>query len=127
MVNIYPILKDIKTTLSEINGVKSLRIGLEKGADSAINTPLVRIVVEKTEAKGLNEDLIFQVILAFDTKNDLELLYEKFYEMEYTVKELLMSKLPYEIYFLSSVSDEDRLNSIKAGVLRFRLVGLYRD
>jgi len=127
MVNIYPVIQEIKTVLSEIEGIKSLRIGLERGADSSINTPLIRIVVEKTEAKGMQENLFFQVVLAFDTKNDLELLYEKFYAMEYRVKELLMSKLSYEIYFLSSVSDEDRLNSIKAGVLRFKIEGLYRD
>ena len=127
MTNIFPIISSIKNTLSEIDGVKSLKIGLEKGADSAMNTPLIRVVVEKTEAKGMIEDLYFQVIIAFDTKNNLEELYEKFYNMEYDVKELLTRKLPYETYFLSSVSDEDRLNSIKAGVLRFKIAGVYRD
>jgi len=127
MTNIFPILQDIKETLSKIEGIKSLRIGLEKGADSAINTPLIRLVVEKVESKGAYESLIFQVILAFDTKNDYEELYEKFYNKEYEVKELLISSLPHEISYLGSISDEDRLNSIKAGILRFRIDGLYRD
>jgi len=120
MINIYPILLEVKEKLKAISGVKSLRIGLEKGADSSLNAPLLRVVAEGVEAKGIRESLTFQIVMAFDTKNDLELLYEKFYTMEFEVKNLL-TKLPYKIYFLNSVSDEDRLNALKAGVLRFRI------
>jgi len=123
MVNVYPILVEIKEKLSELEGIKSLRIGLEKGSDSAFNAPLIRVVANSVQAKGLRETLSFKIIMAFDTKNDLELLYEKFYNTEYEIKKLLLS-LNYEIFFISSVSDEDRLSSLKAGAMIFEIRNL---
>jgi len=123
MINIYPILLEIKEELKKIEGIKSLRIGLEKGADSSFNCPLIRIVSERNEAKGLRESFTFQIVIAFDNKNDMEERYEQFYNMEHQVKNLLM-KMPYEIFFLNTINDEDRLSALKAGLMRFKIENL---
>ena len=59
----------------------------------------------------------------FDIKNDTDKLYEEFLEADYSVKEELL-KLPYAIEIEDTFLDEDRLESLKAGVIRFKVSGL---
>jgi len=125
MIKIYPILEEIKTALKSLN-FKSLKIGLEKGADKSINTPLCRIVVEEEIDKGVLSDLIIQIVIGFDTKNDYEKLYSEFFEAVFRVKKILLS-LPYKIELLNTITDEDRLNNIKAGIIRVKFKDLNED
>jgi len=122
MVQIYPILEEIKNTLKNL-GFKTLKIGLEKGADKSINTPLCRIVVEEEIDKGILSDLIVQIVVGFDIKNDYEKLYDEFFDTTYKIKKALFS-LPYKITLLNTITDEDRLNTLKAGIIRIKLEGL---
>ena len=122
MIKIYPILEEIKNSLKDLD-FKSLKIGLEKGADKAINTPLCRIVVEEEIDKGVLSDLIVQIVVGFDIKNDYEKLYDEFFDTTYKIKKSLFS-LPYKITLLNTITDEDRLNTLKAGIIRVKLEGL---
>ena len=122
MIKIYPILEEIKTALSPLN-FKSLKIGLEKGADKSINTPLCRIVVEEEIDKGVLSDLVIQIVIGFDTKNDYERLYNEFFEKVFEIKKILLS-LPYKVELLNTITDEDRLNTIKAGIIRVKFKDL---
>jgi len=125
MINIYPILQQIKEVLEPLN-FKSLKIGLEKGADKSINCPLCRIIVEEEIDKGILSDLVVQIVIGLDVKNDYEALYNKFFELNYKVK-LALFKLPYKIELLNTITDEDRLNSIKAGIIRVKIRDLNED
>ena len=119
---IYQILEQIKHELSPI-GFKSLKIGLEKGADKAINCPLCRIVVEEEIHKGALSDLVVQIVIGVDTKNDYEALYKEFFGLHKEVKAALF-RLPYKIELLNTITDEDRLLTIKAGVVRVKIKDL---
>jgi len=122
MIQIYPILEQIKQVLEPLN-FKSLKIGLEKGADKALNCPLCRIIVEEEIDKGILSDLIVQIVIGLDVKNDYEALYSEFFELNYKIKSALF-KLPYQIELLNTITDEDRLNSIKAGIIRVKIKNL---
>jgi len=122
MIQIYPILQQIKEVLEPLN-FKSLKIGLEKGADKALNCPLCRIVVEEEIDKGILSDLIVQIIIGLDVKNDYEALYNDFFELNYKIKSALF-KLPHKIELLNTITDEDRLNTIKAGIIRAKIKDL---
>jgi len=123
MTDIVPVLNDVKKLIQSLNIYKSVKLGLEKGADKAINTPFARIIVDEIEHRGALIDLHLSVVIAFNTKNDYEKLYEEFFTAEYTTKTALF-KLPYKIELLSTVTDEDRLINLKAGIINFKIKGL---
>ncbi len=123
MINVYPYLEAIKEKIKELNEFKSVKIGLERGADKAINCPFVRIIQEAQEYEGFRVDLILQIVVVFDVKNDLEKLYKEFNEAIYKI-ELKLLELPVKIEPLSVNYDEDRLMNLKAGVLRIKLKDL---
>ena len=116
MKNIYPLLEAVKSNLESLEIFKSLKIGLERGIKS-INTPFCRIVVENIEHKGVRSLVTIQIVIAFDIKNDIEKLYKEFFEVEYKIKNNLFS-LPYKVNILNSITDEDRLANLKAGIIR---------
>ncbi len=122
MTDIYMVLKRIKHVLEPI-GFKSLKIGLEKGADKAINCPLCRIVVEEEIDRGALSDLVVQIVVGFDKKNDVEALYREFFDTTTLIKRSLFA-LPYKIELLNVITDEDRLNTIKAGIIRVKIKDL---
>jgi hypothetical protein len=119
----YNILLDIKKALTDIQTIKSLKIGFEKGADISSNCPLVRIIPEGSISKGISEDLIFQVVVAFDLKNNIEKLYEDFYKLEDEIKTAL-DTTHYKIYHIDTIMDEDKLSALKAGILRFKITDI---
>ena len=119
----YNILLDIKKALTDIQTIKSSKIGFEKGADISSNCPLVRIIPEGSISKGISEDLIFQVVVAFDLKNNIEKLYEDFYKLEDEIKTAL-DTTHYKIYHIDTIMDEDKLSALKAGILRFKITDI---
>jgi predicted sulfurtransferase len=123
MVNVYPYLEMIKEKLIELNLFKSVKIGLERGADKSINCPFARIIQESEEYRGVITDAVIQIVIAFDTKNDYETLYKEFNDAIFEIKNALF-KLPIEIKLLEAVYDEDRLVNLKAGILRIQLNNL---
>jgi hypothetical protein len=123
MVNLYPYLVDIKNKIDELNIYKSIKIGLERGADKSINTPLCRIVLESVEYKGVLANAVIQIVIALDTKNDYEKLYSEFLDFEYKTKNKLL-ELPYNVVVLNTITDEDRLSNLKAGIIRISLNNL---
>ena len=123
MVNVYPYLEIVKEKLIELNKFKNVKIGLEKGADKAINCPFARIIQESEEYKGVITNAVIQIVIGFDTKNDYELLYKEFNEVLFYVKNKLF-EIPAEIELLDAAFDEDRLVNLKAGILRVQLNNL---
>ena len=119
----YEILNDVKNGIATVEGIKSLKIGFEKGCDISSNTPLVRIVSEGTKATGTIEDLTIQIIVAFDLKNDLEQLYKDFYALEAKIKSAVLS-LPYQIVLLGTIMDEDKLKALKSGIIRIKVLNI---
>ena len=126
IVNIYPHLENVKSILTDLSIFKSVKIGLEKGADKAVNTPFARIVVETIEHKGALSDAVIQIIIGLNTKNNYEELYKEFFNTDYIIKNALF-QLPCKVEILNSITDEDRLINLKAGIIRFKLKGLIDD
>jgi hypothetical protein len=122
MINVFPYLEMIKEKLNELN-FKSVRIGLEKGADKAINCPFARIIQESEEYKGVITNAIIQIVIGFDVKNDYELLHKEFNKTLFEVK-IKLFELPIEFELIGSYFDEDRLTTLKAGILRIKLKNL---
>jgi len=123
MINIVPVLHNVKELIQSLNIYKSVKLGLEKGADKAINCPFARIIVDEIEHRGALIDLHLSIVIAFNTKNDYEKLYEEFFTAEYTTK-MSLFKLPYKIELITSITDEDRLVNLKAGIIKFKIIGL---
>ena len=123
MVNLYPYLVDVKNKIEEMDIYKSIKIGLERGADKSVNTPLCRIILESAEYKGVLANAIVQIVIGFDTKNDYEKLYSEFLEFEFKTKNKLL-ELPYNVMVLNTITDEDRLTNLKAGIIRISLNNL---
>lgn len=125
MVDLYRVAADVKRVLEPL-GFKSLKIGLERGADKAVNCPLCRIVIEEEIARGALSDVVVQIVVGIDKKNDVEALYEEFFDFHARIKKALFA-LPYQIEILGTVMDEDRLSTIKAGIVRVKVRGLGAD
>lgn len=123
MVNVYPYLEIIRDKIIKLNLFKSVKVGLERGADKAINCPFVRIISESEDYKGIVTSAVIQIVIVFDTKNDVELLYKEFYSALFEIKNKLF-ELPLKIELIDAYFDEDRLANLKAGVLRVRLADL---
>ena len=123
MVNVYPYLEMVRDKIIELDIFKSVKIGLERGADKAVNCPFVRIISESEDYKGIVTNAVIQVVIVFDTKNDVELLYKEFYSALFEIKNKLF-ELPLKIELIDAYFDEDRLLNLKAGVLRVRLADL---
>ena len=123
MINVYPYLEMIRDKIIELNLFKSVKIGLEKGADKAINCPFIRIISESEDYKGIVTNAIVQIVIVFDTKNDIELLYKEFYAALFEIKNKLF-ELPLKIELIDAYFDEDKLANLKAGILRVKLADL---
>jgi len=123
MVNVYPYLEMVRDKIIELDIFKSVKIGLERGADKAVNCPFVRIISESEDYKGIVTNAVIQIVIVFDTKNDYELLYKEFYSALFEIKNKLF-ELPLKIELIDAYFDEDRLLNLKAGVLRVRLADL---
>ena len=96
MVKVSPVLKEIKEAISKVNIFKKIYIGKPKGAERSGNTPFAMLILEQISHNGVKIDLIVQVVIVFDIKNDTDKLYEEFLEADYSIKEELL-KLPYAI------------------------------
>jgi hypothetical protein len=123
MVNVYPYLEMIRDKIIKLDLFKSVKVGLERGADKAVNCPFVRIISESEDYKGIVTSAVIQIVIVFDTKNDVELLYKEFYAALFEIKNKLF-ELPLKIELIDAYFDEDRLANLKAGVLRVRLADL---
>jgi hypothetical protein len=134
MATINDYLVEVKNKLSIIGGVKTLKIGMEKGI-GAKDCPFIRIVPEmnipsetRQCLEGGMEDLTFEIIFGFDIKNnDLEAdLYPAYYQLEKDIKTaLVQGRYSFgSCNFLHTVTDEDKLMNIKTAISRFELVGI---
>ncbi len=123
MVKISPILQEVTDTIKAIDTFKNVYLGKPKGVERSQNTPFALIILEQISHKGINITLTVQVVIVFDTKNDTAELYDDFLATDYKVKESLMS-LPYDVSIEDTFLDEDRLVSLKAGVIRFKINNL---
>jgi len=123
MIDTYPYLVMTKEAIIDTNLFKSVKIGLEKGADKAINCPFARVIVEDMEYKGVLTTVTLEVLIVFDTKNDIEKLYSEFLTASNKVIDSLF-KMPCKVELLNTITDEDRLANFKAGMVRFKIKDL---
>jgi len=123
MIKISPVLQEVTDTIKAIDTFKNVYLGKPKGVERSQNTPFALIILEQISHKGINITLTVQVVIVFDTKNDTAELYDDFLATDYKVKESLMS-LPYDVSIEDTFLDEDRLVSLKAGVIRFKINNL---
>lgn len=135
MSKIYATLTEIKQKLSTIPNITSLKIGIEKGI-GAKDTPFIRVVPEinsksnKTAGKSCAtqsmDELVIQVVYGIDLKSrDLEAIYSDFYDLEEEIRNALLTKYTVgHVEFIHTVTDEDRLSTLKSAISRFRVVGV---
>jgi len=118
----FDVLTNIKEKLSSIENIKSLKIGLENGIGSK-DCPFIRIISESNTQDLGRDTLMFSVVYGFDVKNrDLESMYEKMYDLERTIRETLEYNTDIgDCFFISTQTDEDRLNNLKSAVSRFKI------
>ena len=116
------VLIDIKTVLSSIADIKSIKIGIETGLGSK-DCPFIRIVPASDVRDGQYRNIEVNIVYGFDVKNkDLELMYEKLYSLQ----EQIISTLQYntnigDCFYISTMTDEDRLTNLKSSISRFRI------
>jgi len=122
-MEVYEILEKLKANLERLDIFKNIFIGKPKGVDKSINTPFALIIVEQLNHKGITKDVIVQIVIVFDFKNDTKKLYDEFFKAEKSVRESLFT-LPYKIEPLATFLDEDRLETLKAGIIRFKVAGV---
>lgn len=133
MSKIYDFLTEMKTKLATIPDVKTIKIGMEKGIGSK-DCVFIRIVPEINEigkrsggcSTGGMDEMTVQVIYGYDLKNhELEKLYSQFYELEELIRSTLTTRYTKgSVQFLHTVTDEDRLTTIKSAISRFKVIGI---
>jgi len=118
----FEVLTDIKNKLSYIPNITSLKIGLESGIGSK-DCPFIRIISESNTQTLSKDTLLFSVVYGFDVKNkDLESMYEKMYDLEKSIRDTLEYNTDMgDCFFVSTQTDEDKLNNLKSAVSRFKI------
>lgn len=121
-MNLNDVLLDIKVQLSTIEDIKSLKIGIETGLGSK-DCPFIRILPTNDVKNGQYRNVEVNIVYGFDVKNkDLELMYEKLYELQ----EKIISTLQYnttigDCFYTSTLTDEDRLSNLKSSISHFKI------
>ena len=139
MSKIYDFLEEMKDKLKEVDGIETLKIGLEKGIGSK-DSPFIRIIPEiNTKAKegtgsrcnadgsGGYDEMTVQVVFGFDIKKqNLETIYEVFYNTEEEIRSVLLTKYNAggHLKFIHTVTDEDKLMNMKSAISRFKVIGI---
>ncbi len=132
-INVYKLLKQIKERLTNLDGIKTLKIGIEPNI-SPSDYPIIRIVVNRnTIADDFDKwanDIYFSVYFGakIDEKKGLESIYEYLYTLEATIKERLHNhQIKGElnsdclIRFENTQSDNDTLKNFKILVSEFKI------
>jgi len=121
-MSLYDVLVEVKERLATINDVKSVGIGLPKNL-SVKNCPFIRVVPTSDTQKHSLRTIEVHIIYGFDIKNkDIELMYEKMYEMQEVIINTLQYKLKSgDCFFHSNISDEDRMDNIKTAMSKFSI------
>jgi len=92
-MNLYNVLVEIKERLATIQDVKDVGIGLPKSLN-AKDCPFIRVVPTSDTQKQSLRTIEIHVIYGFDIKNkNIELMYEKMYEMQ----EVIIKTLQYQL------------------------------
>jgi len=111
----YEYLELVKAKLQEIEDIKTIAIGLEKGI-GAKDAPFIRILPIQRKKGNMVSKLIFQVAFGFDRKNkDIEILYKDFFDLEAKI----LNKINNIALWHSTVTDEDTVANLKVAVMNF--------
>lgn len=135
MSKIYDLMIEVKTKLATIPNIKTLEIGLEKGIGSK-DCPFIRIIPEMntptqnatgTCGQQSRDELTFQIVFGFDLKNqELPQLYSEYYDLEEQIRAKILT--PYTkagvAQFVHTVTDEDKLPTLKSAISRFKIKGI---
>ncbi|MDA3046702.1 hypothetical protein OFO10_05975 [Campylobacter sp. VBCF_06 NA8] len=118
--DIYGAIVKIKEKLEGIEGIKTLKIGIEPNI-SPSDYPIIRIVINKndlTQSNGWENDIYFSVYFGakIDEKVGLENIYKYLYDLEREIKNRLHNHQLENsclIRFERTQSDNDTLKNFK--------------
>jgi len=112
----YDYLVTLRDALSVIDGVKSCKIGIERGIGSK-DAPFVRVVPVSVSPDGNSSKMRVQVVFGFDSKNrDYEELHRQYFDMADSIIDIA-----HENYaeWQQTVTDEDTVQNLKTAVIEF--------
>lgn len=122
----YTILEELKTKLAAIVGVTSCKIGVETDLSPA-DYPIVRLVptqFSKTEPRKQKMALtIYYGAAVTEADGGLEAVYQSLLAMESAIKAAVHFGNGYQVNFIDTITDEDRLEHFKIFASRFEVVG----
>lgn len=119
-VNIYEAIKEIKEMLAGIDGINTLKIGIEPNI-SPSDYPIIRIVINRntlSNTNGWENDIYFSVYFGakIDDIKGIENIYKYLYTLENEIKKRLHNaqlKNSCLIRFENTQSDNDTLKNFK--------------
>lgn len=120
--------KIAKQALVGIDGIKTVKIGIEPHM-SPNDYPIIRIVPDETRPDQSVTDLTrayFNIYIALADKFDsdgYEAIYDTLAVWEEEVKTILSATEGAAFFWKSTKQDEDRLQNVKAIVLRYEAIG----
>jgi len=125
----YLILKNIKDLLTQVDGINSLKLGLEEGISYA-HVPFIRIVsgdIIADQNTPNKENFNFSIYLGTSIKNKYEDVYKEHFNFISKIKSTLNNKQMQGgfIEFIEAKADQDSLQNVKLSILDFTLKGLY--
>jgi len=128
-MNVYEMLKEIEGQLQGVEGINTVKIGLESSM-TARDYPAIRLVsTTNNRTSYLEEDMAFDVYFGdnMHEKIGIDEIYRKLYEWENIIRErldLFQTSSSGLVKWKSTVSDEDRLQGYKILVSRFVVDGV---
>lgn len=126
MIEIYPVLAELRDKLATIAGVTTCKIGLEAGL-SPDDYPIIRLVPVKIsridQSKVKMELTIYFGQNLTEADQGLEAVYQNLLDFEKLIKEAIKFGNGYKIHHLDTITDEDRLEHFKIFASRFEVVG----
>ena len=122
MSAVYDYLVTVRDKMATIQGVKTSKIGLERGVGSK-DTPFVRIVPIDVKPEGgitPAQSLTYQVVFGVDAKvRDYEELHDQYFSL---AEKIIAAGKSLGGTWLRTVTDEDTVQNLKTAVVEFRAV-----
>ena len=122
MSAVYDYLVTVRDKMATISGVKTSKIGLERGVGSK-DAPFIRIVPLDVKPQGgisPSQNLTYQVVFGVDTKNrDYEELHDQYFSL---AEEIIADGKALGGTWVRTVTDQDTVQNLKTAVVEFQAV-----
>lgn len=124
-MDFYSVLVGLRDRLALIDGVKTCKIGLERGL-SPDDYPIIRLVPTRfnrlNQSQSRMEMTVFFGVPVTESDQGLEPLYQDLIELEKTIKDEIRIGNDYMIKHIDTITDEDRIDHYKIFASRFEVV-----